>query len=119
MFHHIVAARYCGSVREAAALPGRFLPELGRFDIVKAAFFLFRWVPRGENMRRDLAITKRADAGMALFCRERKATSAKKRGIDRNQPRQGFGETFFQDLEAGFALNPILIQIERAVDLDL
>jgi hypothetical protein len=26
--------------REAAALPGRFLPELGRFGIPKAAFFL-------------------------------------------------------------------------------
>jgi hypothetical protein len=38
-FHHIVAARYCGSVREAAALPGRFLPELGRFGN-EAAFFL-------------------------------------------------------------------------------
>lgn len=35
---HIVAARYCGSVREAAALPGRFLPELGRFGN-EAAFF--------------------------------------------------------------------------------
>jgi hypothetical protein len=38
--HHIVAARYCGSVREAAALPGRFLPELGRFGN-EAAFFHF------------------------------------------------------------------------------
>jgi hypothetical protein len=38
-FHHIVAARYCGSVHEAAALPGRFLPELGRF-LTEAAFFL-------------------------------------------------------------------------------
>ena len=37
--HHIVAARYCGFVREAAALPGRFLPELGRFGN-EAAFFL-------------------------------------------------------------------------------
>jgi hypothetical protein len=27
---HIVAARYCDFGREAAALPGRFLPELGR-----------------------------------------------------------------------------------------
>jgi hypothetical protein len=38
-FHHIVAARYCGSVREAAALPGRFLPELGRFGFPKRPFF--------------------------------------------------------------------------------
>jgi hypothetical protein len=40
-FHHIVAARYCGSAREAAALPGRFLPELGRFGN-EAAFFYQR-----------------------------------------------------------------------------
>ncbi|HEY4274097.1 MAG TPA: hypothetical protein VGM68_01325, partial [Rhizomicrobium sp.] len=40
-FHHIVAARYCGSAREAAALLGRFLPELGRFGF-EAAFFLAR-----------------------------------------------------------------------------
>ena len=37
-FHHIAAARYRGSVCEAAALPGRFLPELGRF-LTEAAFF--------------------------------------------------------------------------------
>jgi hypothetical protein len=37
---HIVAARYSGSVREAAALPGRFLPELGRFGNPEAAIFL-------------------------------------------------------------------------------
>ena len=37
--HHIVAARYCGFVREAAALPGRFLPELGRFGNEAAFFF--------------------------------------------------------------------------------
>jgi hypothetical protein len=41
-FHHIAAARYRGSVCEAAALPGRFLPELGRFGIPEAAFFLAR-----------------------------------------------------------------------------
>src|SRR6185503_4452031 len=38
-FPHIAAARYCGSVREAAALPGRFLPELGRFGSPKRPFF--------------------------------------------------------------------------------
>jgi hypothetical protein len=41
-FHHIVAARYCGSVREAAALPGRFLPELGRFGNEAAIFYSAR-----------------------------------------------------------------------------
>jgi hypothetical protein len=30
LFRHIVAARYRDLGREAAALPGRFLPELGR-----------------------------------------------------------------------------------------
>jgi hypothetical protein len=39
---HIVAARYLGSVREAAALPGRFLPELGRFGNPEAAVFIWR-----------------------------------------------------------------------------
>src|SRR5512144_2614189 len=37
---HIAAVRYRGSLREAAALPGRFLPELGRFGN-EAAFFHF------------------------------------------------------------------------------
>jgi len=41
-FHHIAAARYRGSVCEAAALPGRFLPELGRFSTPEAAFFFAR-----------------------------------------------------------------------------
>jgi hypothetical protein len=45
-FYHIAAARYCGSVREAAALPGRFLPELGRFRPPEAAFFLFSTASR-------------------------------------------------------------------------
>src|SRR6185312_10626634 len=55
MFHHIVAARYCGFVREAAALPGRFLPELGRFGMSRAAFFLnadHRGETRGDSRGR-------------------------------------------------------------------
>ncbi|MEP6830733.1 MAG: hypothetical protein ABI963_10365, partial [Rhizomicrobium sp.] len=38
-FPYFVAARYCGSAREAAALPGRFLPELGRFGNEAAIFY--------------------------------------------------------------------------------
>jgi len=49
-FLHIAAARYCGLRREAAALSGRFLPELGRSS--ERPFFspkLSRRAPRARK----------------------------------------------------------------------